>query len=51
MTILTRRNFMKTAAAASALPLLGRGALADEPLKVGLHLSRPGRRLRLDLGA
>ena len=35
MTILTRRNFMKTAAAASTLPLLGRGAFADEPLKVG----------------
>ena len=36
MTILTRRNFVKSAAAASALPLLGRGAFADEPLKVGL---------------
>lgn len=35
MTILTRRNFVKTAAAASALPLLGRAAFADEPLKVG----------------
>ncbi len=35
MTILTRRNFIKTAAAASALPLLGRAAFADEPLKVG----------------
>ena len=35
MTIMNRRNFVKTAAAASALPLLGRGAFADEPLKVG----------------
>ncbi len=35
MTILTRRNFVKSAAAASALPLLGRAAFADEPLKVG----------------
>ena len=35
MTILTRRNFVKTAAAMSTLPLLGRSAFADEPLKVG----------------
>ena len=35
MNILTRRNFVKSAAAASAAPLLGRGAFADEPLKVG----------------
>src|SRR5580692_6869453 len=35
MTILTRRNFIRTAAAASTLPLLGRSAFADEPLKVG----------------
>jgi simple sugar transport system substrate-binding protein len=35
MTILTRRNFIKTAAAASTLPLMGRAAFADEPLKVG----------------
>ena len=35
MAILTRRNFVKSAAAASALPLLGRAAFADEPLKVG----------------
>ena len=35
MAILTRRNFVKTAAAASAAPLLGRGAFADEPLKAG----------------
>ena len=35
MTILNRRNFIKTAAAASTLPLMGRAAFADEPLKVG----------------
>ena len=35
MPILTRRNFVKSAAMASTLPLLGRGAFADEPLKVG----------------
>ena len=35
MTIITRRNFIKTAAAASTLPLMGRAAFADEPLKVG----------------
>jgi basic membrane protein A and related proteins len=35
VTILNRRNFIKTAAAASTLPLLGRAAFADEPLKVG----------------
>ncbi len=35
MNVLNRRNFVKTAVAASALPLLGRGAFADEPLKVG----------------
>jgi len=35
MQILNRRNFIKTAAAASALPLVGRAAFADEPLKVG----------------
>ena len=35
MTILNRRHFIKTAAAASTLPLLGRAAFADEPLKVG----------------
>jgi basic membrane protein A and related proteins len=35
VTILTRRNFIKTAAAASTLPLMGRAAFADEPLKVG----------------
>jgi simple sugar transport system substrate-binding protein len=35
MNVLTRRNFVKSAAAASALPLLGRNAFADEPLKIG----------------
>jgi len=35
MSIVTRRNFMKTAAAGLALPGLGRGAFAAEPLKVG----------------
>ncbi len=51
MNILTRRNFVKAAAAASAAPLLGRGAFADEPLKVGYVYLGPDRRLRLDLGA
>jgi simple sugar transport system substrate-binding protein len=35
MAIISRRNFIKTAAAASTLPLMGRAAFADEPLKVG----------------
>jgi basic membrane protein A and related proteins len=35
MNFLTRRNFVKSAAMASTLPLLGRGAFADEPLKIG----------------
>jgi simple sugar transport system substrate-binding protein len=35
MNVLTRRNFVKSAAAASALPLLGRSAFPDEPLKIG----------------
>ncbi len=35
MTLLTRRNFVKTAAAGLALPALGRSAFAAEPLKVG----------------
>jgi basic membrane protein A len=33
--LITRRNFMQTAAAGLALPALGRRAFADEPLKVG----------------
>ena len=35
MSLITRRNFIKTAAAGLALPALGRGAFAAEPLKVG----------------
>ncbi|HEY8594793.1 MAG TPA: BMP family ABC transporter substrate-binding protein [Devosiaceae bacterium] len=35
MTRLTRRNFVKAAAATSALPLLGSRAFAADPLKVG----------------
>jgi len=35
MYVLTRRNFVKSASAASAASLLGSGAFADEPLKVG----------------
>ena len=35
MSHITRRNFMTTAAAGLALPALGRGARAAEPLKVG----------------
>jgi basic membrane protein A and related proteins len=35
MTLLTRRNVLKTAGAALTLPALGRSVRADEPLKVG----------------
>jgi simple sugar transport system substrate-binding protein len=35
MSLLTRRNFMKTAGACLAAPTLGRRAIAGEPLKVG----------------
>ncbi len=35
MTYLTRRNFMKAAAAGLAMPALGRTAFAAEPLKIG----------------
>jgi basic membrane protein A and related proteins len=35
MYVLTRRNFVKSAAATSAASLLGSRAFADEPLKVG----------------
>ena len=35
MSMITRRNFMKTAAAGLALPALGRGAFAADPLKIG----------------
>ena len=51
MSLITRRNFMKTAAAGLALPALGRSAFAADPLKVGYIYPRPDRRLRLDLGA
>ena len=36
MALITRRNFMQTAAAGLAMPALLRGARAAEPLKVGL---------------
>jgi basic membrane protein A and related proteins len=35
MSVLTRRNFMKTAAVGLAAPALGRAAFAADPLKVG----------------
>ncbi len=35
MGLITRRNFMKTSAVGLAMPALGRGAFAAEPLKVG----------------
>ena len=35
MSLISRRNFMKSAAGGLALPALGRGAFAAEPLKVG----------------
>ena len=35
MSVLTRRNFVKAAAAASALPMLGARAFAADPVKVG----------------
>ena len=35
MSTITRRNFVKAAAAGLALPALGRSALAAEPLKIG----------------
>ncbi len=35
MSLVTRRNFVKSAAAGLTLPALGHGALAAEPLKVG----------------
>jgi basic membrane protein A len=43
MNHLTRRNFVKTAAAGLALPVLGRGALAADPVKIGfIYLGPPG---------
>ncbi len=42
MTFVNRRKFLKTAAAAaSALPLFGRSAFADEPLKAGFIFLGP----------
>ncbi|MCB1518304.1 MAG: BMP family ABC transporter substrate-binding protein [Hyphomicrobiaceae bacterium] len=41
MAKLTRRNFVKAAGAASALPLLGRPAFAQEKLKVGFVFLGP----------
>jgi basic membrane protein A and related proteins len=36
VSLVTRRNFMKTAAAGLAMPALGSGARAADPVKVGL---------------
>ena len=42
MTMITRRNLMKTAAAAGlTLPAIGRGAFAAEPLKIGFVYPGP----------
>jgi basic membrane protein A and related proteins len=41
MTVVTRRNFMKTAAAGLALPALGGTAFAADPLKVGFIFLGP----------
>ncbi|WDR05040.1 BMP family ABC transporter substrate-binding protein [Devosia rhodophyticola] len=38
MSMLSRRNILKIGGAAAALPLLGQGAFAQEPLKVGFVL-------------
>ncbi len=35
MSLVTRRNFIRTAAAGLALPALGRAAFAADPLKIG----------------
>ena len=35
MGLINRRSFMKTAAAGLALPAIGRGAIAADPLKIG----------------
>src|SRR5580704_1897756 len=43
MNHLTRRNFVKTAAAGLALPALGRSAFAADPVKIGfIYLGPPG---------
>jgi basic membrane protein A and related proteins len=41
MAILTRRNFVKAAGAAATLPLLGRAAFAQAPVKVGFIFLGP----------
>src|SRR5271157_4558653 len=41
MSLVTRRSFMKTATAGLALPALGRGAFAAEPLKMGFVYPGP----------
>ena len=51
MTILTRRNFVKTAAAAVHAAAAGPQRLRRRAAEGRLHLSRAGRRFRLDLGA
>ena len=35
MSLITRRNILKTTAAGLALPALGRSAFAAEPVKIG----------------
>ena len=52
MSMITRRNLMKTAAAAGlTLPALTRSGFAADPLKVGFVYLGADRRLRLDLVA
>ena len=41
MSLVTRRSFMKTATAGLALPALGRGTFAAEPLKMGFVYPGP----------
>ena len=41
MAIITRRNLLKTGAAAAALPLIGSRAFAQEKLKVGFIFLGP----------
>ena len=51
MSMVTRRNFVKTAARRSRPAGAGPGGLRRRAAEGRLHLSRPGRRLWLDLGA
>ena len=51
MSFCDTTQFHETAAAGLALPALARRAFAAEPLEARLRLSRPGRRLWLELGA